>query len=59
MMLTMSGLHDFVHGPRAGRALPGSPDALKMRRMAAQLARANALAGLVLVIAAVRLARGG
>jgi copper resistance protein D len=59
MMLTMSGLHDFVHGPRAGRAMPGSPEALNMRRMAAQLARANALAVLVLVIAAVRLARGG
>lgn len=58
-MLVVSITHDFILGPRAGRAAPGSPAALGMRRRAALLARANALIGVVVVIAAVRLARGG
>lgn len=58
-MLVCSAIHDFVLGPRAGQAAPGSPAALAFRRRAAWLARVNALIGVILVVAAVRLARGG
>ncbi len=58
-MLVISATHDFLSGPAAGRFQPGSPHALAARRRAAWLARINALVGLVVVIAAVRLARGG
>ncbi|HEX5074654.1 MAG TPA: DUF4149 domain-containing protein [Gemmatimonadaceae bacterium] len=58
-MLVVSAVHDFVLGPRAGRATPGSAAAIGLRRRAALLARINALLGVVLVAAAVRLARGG
>lgn len=58
-MVTVSAIHDFIDGPRAGRAAPGSPRALRMRRRASIMARVNAIVGLVVVIAAVRLARGG
>jgi copper resistance protein D len=58
-MITASAVHDFVTGPRASRLEPGSPAALRERRRAAWLARGNALVGLVLVYAALRLARGG
>jgi uncharacterized membrane protein len=57
-MIVVSAVHDFKLGPAAGRATPGSPEAIALRRRAALLARANALVGLLLVIAAVRLARG-
>ncbi|HEX7981506.1 MAG TPA: CopD family protein [Gemmatimonadaceae bacterium] len=56
-MIVVSAVHDFLHGPAAGRAAPGSPAALAMRRRAALLARANALVGILLVLVAVRLAR--
>jgi len=56
-MIVVSAVHDFLHGPAAGRARPGSPTAVAMRRRAALLARANALVGILLVLAAVRLAR--
>ena len=56
-MIVVSAVHDFLHGPAAGRAAPGSPPAIAMRRRAALLARANALVGILLVLAAVRLAR--
>ena len=59
MMIAVSGIHDFVHGPRAGRAIPGSPEAIALRKRAALLARVNAALGVLLVVAAVRLARGG
>ena len=59
VMLGVSAVHDFVLGPRSGRARPGSPEALALRSRAAWAARINALAGVILVIAAVRLARGG
>lgn len=59
VMLTLSAVHDFVHGPAAGRHRPGSPEAARHRRQAAWMARINALVGIVLVFAAVRLARGG
>ena len=58
-MIVVSSIHDFVLGPRAGRAAPGSPQAISLRIHAAHLARLNALLGLVVVIAAVLLARGG
>lgn len=57
LMLALSAFHDFVVGPRAGRATPGSPEALALRRRSAWIARVNALVGLILVVAAVRLAR--
>jgi uncharacterized membrane protein len=56
-MVLVSAVHDFVLGPMAGRMPAGSPEALAFRRRAALLARANALLGVVIVIAAVRLAR--
>ena len=56
-MLVVSAVHDFVLGPRAGRAGAGSPEAIRMRRQAALLARVNALFGVIVVLAAVRLAR--
>ncbi|HSA56490.1 MAG TPA: DUF4149 domain-containing protein [Gemmatimonadaceae bacterium] len=59
VMLALSAIHDFRLGPEAGRVAAGSPEALALRRRAARLARFNAIVGLVLLIAAVRLARGG
>jgi len=58
VMLVVSAIHDFGLGPQAGRETPGSPRALELRRRAALLARVNALIGVVVVIAAVRLVRG-
>lgn len=58
-MLGMSAVHDFVLGPAAGRAEPGSETALALRRRASMNARVTALLGLVLVYVAARLARGG
>lgn len=57
IMVVVSAVHDFILGPMAGRMEPGSPAALAFRRRAALLARANALLGVIIVIAAVRLAR--
>lgn len=59
LMITISAVHDFVDGPRASRAPAGSPVAVRLRRRAAWLARLNVGIGVVLVLAAVRLARGG
>ena len=56
-MIVVSAVHDVLHGPAAGRATPGSPAAIALRRRAALLARANALVGILLVLAAVRRAR--
>ena len=58
-MLVVQAVHDFVHGPRSGRLDPSTEEGLRARRMAAWLGRLNAVAGLVVVLAAVRLARGG
>lgn len=58
IMVVVSLVHDFILGPAAGRAIAGSPRALVLRRRAALLARANAIVGIVVVLAAVRLARG-
>ena len=57
-MVVVSAVHDFILGPAAGRQKPGSPRAIALRRHAAHLARANAVLGIIIVIAAVRLARG-
>jgi uncharacterized membrane protein len=59
LMISISAIHDFIQGPRAGRAKPGSPEAIAMRKRAAILARVNAMLGVIVVVAAVRLARGG
>ena len=56
-MIAVSLVHDFVLGPAAGRAVPGSPEAQRLRQRAALLARANALVGIIVVLAAVRLTR--
>jgi hypothetical protein len=58
-MLIVQAVHDFAVGPAAARLEPGSPAALKMRRRAALLARVSAVLGIIVVVAAVRLARGG
>ena len=59
LMITISAWHDFVAGPRAGQLVPGSAEAVSARRWAATLARLSVLLGLIAVIAAVKLARGG
>lgn len=59
VMLTIQAVHDFILGPASSRAAPGSAEAVRLRRWAALSARATAAAGVVLVVAAVRLARGG
>ena len=58
-MLVVQAVHDFVHGPRSGRLDPSTDAGRRARRTAAWLGRLNAVAGLVVVLAAVRLARGG
>lgn len=59
VMITISAVHDFVLGPRASSLRPGTPESLRARGRAAWLARINAVVGIVVVVAAVRLARGG
>ena len=58
-MLIVQAIHDFFTGPAASRAVPGSPEMFALRRRAALLARLSAVFGIIIVIAAVRLARGG
>jgi uncharacterized membrane protein len=57
-MIVIAVIHDFGLGPAAARAEPGSETALTLRRRAAWLARINAFVGIILLVAAVRLARG-
>lgn len=59
VMVAVQAYHDFVLGPASSRAAPGSPRSAALRRRAAWSARVNAIVGVVLVITAVRLARGG
>ena len=59
VMLLIQAYHDFVLGPASSSLDPGSAGAARVRRRAALAARFTALMGVVLVIAAVRLARGG
>ncbi|MGH9379305.1 MAG: DUF4149 domain-containing protein [Thermoanaerobaculia bacterium] len=58
VMFCLAGIHDFLLGPLAS---PGTPAERRqqIRRAAVWVARLNAVAGLVLVYFAVRLARGG
>lgn len=58
-MLIIQTVHDFFHGPAASRLAPGSEPALRMRRHAALMARVSAILGVIVVLAAVRLARPG
>ncbi len=58
-MLAVQALHDFRWGPAAAAAVPGSPKAEMLRARSAWAARVSGLLALVILIAAVRLARGG
>lgn len=58
-MIVVSALHDFVLGPAAGRAPAGTERARRQRSVATWLARVNAALGVIVVILAVRLSRGG
>lgn len=58
-MLVVQAVHDFIVGPAATRIEPGSPEMVASRGRAALLARLSAGIGIIVVIAAVRLARGG
>jgi len=58
-MLIVQAVHDFHLGPAASRLVPGSAEMLAARRRASWLARISAVLGVIVVIAAVRLARGG
>ncbi len=57
-MVLLSGVHDFIIGPLSTRVRPGTPEAQRLRRTAALLARVNAAIGIVLIAVAVRLTRG-
>jgi copper resistance protein D len=59
VMIVISALHDFVLGPSASRRTPGTPEAIRARWGAVWLARVNSVVAVLLVIVAVRLARGG
>ncbi|HSJ63441.1 MAG TPA: DUF4149 domain-containing protein [Gemmatimonadaceae bacterium] len=58
-MIGVSAAHDFWLGPAAVRTAPGTSEAMRLRRRAALIARANALLGVVVVLAAIVLTRGG
>jgi copper resistance protein D len=59
VMLIVQAIHDFGFGPAASRAPAGTARSLELRRRAALLARVNAILGIIVVIAAVYLARPG
>ena len=59
VMIALSAVHDFVIGPAAGRAQPGSPRAVELRRRAALFGRVNAVVAILVLVAAVLLVRGG
>ncbi len=59
LMIVFSAVHDFFLGPRAGRVSEDRAAAARYRRASAWVARVNAGLGVVLVMAAVHLARGG
>lgn len=59
--LALSGMHDFVIGPRATARLrrqPSADDARRLRRLASWMGRANLLIALTIVALAVMLVRG-
>jgi uncharacterized membrane protein len=57
VMVSTAAVHDFVIGPAASRLEAGSEAALAARSRAAWMGRVNALVGVLLLVAAVRLAR--
>jgi len=60
-ILSLSLVHDFHIGPRAVEVMrdaPGSPQALRMRRLASYFGRVNLLAALAVIGFAVALVRG-
>jgi uncharacterized membrane protein len=59
VMIVVSAAHDFWLGPAAVQVEPGTSAAMRLRRRAALIARVNALLGVIVVIAAVVLTRGG
>lgn len=59
VMLLLSAGHDLLLGPMAANASPGTERADRVRRIGSWFARATAVAALIVVVAAVRLARGG
>lgn len=61
LVLTMSAVHDFWHGPRAtlvGRDNPRSPEAERLRRQASMMGRVNMVFALALLGLGVVLVRG-
>jgi copper resistance protein D len=61
VVLAVSAVHDFFHGPQATRAVmqdPTSAEAERFRRRASLLGRLNAVFALLLVFFAVALVRG-
>lgn len=59
--LLISGLHDFLVGPRAVEVMRRDPDApatLKLRRLASWMGRANFLLALTIILFGVMLVRG-
>ena len=59
VMLIVSYFHDWVYGPRSGLVDVDAPEAARLRRRAVVLAQINTLLALVIVGAAVLVARGG
>lgn len=60
-VLIISGIHDFVVGPRATRAIeadPASAESGRLRKQAQRLGRLNAILALLLVGVAITLVRG-
>lgn len=61
VVLAISVIHDFRVGPAATRAMreePGGPDALRLRRAASWMGRANTVLAVILVFLGVVLVRG-
>lgn len=58
-MIVLAAVHDFALGPAAGRVDIGSDAFARLRGRTMLLGRINAVLAIVLVVAAVRLARGG
>ena len=58
VVFTLNGVHNSISRGLAG-ADPDTPETVRRRRLALGLARAAALLGLLLVVFAVRVARGG
>lgn len=49
LVVILSGLHDFIYGPRASRGEPGDPATEKARKLARIIGMVNLLAGLIAV----------